>query len=108
MGYGRPVCEFDSTDRNKVVILGGGPIGSDRASKFDYCCVHAAYALKDAGFEIVMVNCNLRDRQHGLRHVGPPVFRAATAEDVVALVRREQMKPPSYSAASSNMADRRR
>ena len=65
-GFGAPVCESDPTDRQKIVILGGGPNRIGQGIEFDYCCVHAAYALKDAGFETIMV------------------------EDVIALVRREQ------------------
>src|SRR3954469_15628030 len=57
-GYGTPSCEADPSDRTKVVILGGGPNRIGQGIEFDYCCVHAAYALKDAGFETIMVNCN--------------------------------------------------
>ena len=57
-GYGTPVCEADPTERQKVIILGGGPNRIGQGIEFDYCCVHAAYALKEAGFETIMVNCN--------------------------------------------------
>ena len=57
-GFGAPACEADPTDREKIVILGGGPNRIGQGIEFDYCCVHAAYALKDAGFETIMVNCN--------------------------------------------------
>ena len=57
-GDGLPECEAEPSDRRKVVILGGGPNRIGQGIEFDYCCVHAAYALKDAGFETIMVNCN--------------------------------------------------
>ncbi len=93
-GYGTPICEADPTAREKI-ILGGGPNRIGQGIEFDYCCVHAAYALKDAGFETIMVNCNpetvstetvstdydTSDRLY---------FEPLTEEDVIALVRREQ------------------
>ena len=51
-------CESDPSERTKVVILGGGPNRIGQGIEFDYCCCHAAFALKDAGYEAVMVNCN--------------------------------------------------
>ncbi len=51
-------CEANVSDRKKVVILGGGPNRIGQGLEFDYCCCHAAFALSDAGFETVMVNCN--------------------------------------------------
>ncbi|MEL6921663.1 MAG: carbamoyl-phosphate synthase large subunit, partial [Pseudomonadota bacterium] len=50
--------EADVSDRKKVVILGGGPNRIGQGIEFDYCCCHAAFALRDAGFEAIMVNCN--------------------------------------------------
>ena len=57
-GYGQPACEARPTERRKIVILGGGPNRIGQGIEFDYCCVHAAYALREAGFETIMVNCN--------------------------------------------------
>jgi carbamoyl-phosphate synthase large subunit len=57
-GFGTPVCEAEPTERDKIIILGGGPNRIGQGIEFDYCCVHAAYALKEAGFETIMVNCN--------------------------------------------------
>src|SRR6516165_8617251 len=57
-GFGQPSDEADVSDRRKVVILGGGPNRIGQGIEFDYCCVHAAYALREAGFETIMVNCN--------------------------------------------------
>ncbi len=51
-------CEAEPSDRTKVIILGGGPNRIGQGIEFDYCCVHAAYALKNAGYEAIMVNCN--------------------------------------------------
>ena len=57
-GHTPPECEADPSDRAKIVILGGGPNRIGQGIEFDYCCVHAAYALKEAGYETIMVNCN--------------------------------------------------
>ena len=51
-------CESEPSDRKKAIILGGGPNRIGQGIEFDYCCVHAAYALSEAGFETIMVNCN--------------------------------------------------
>jgi carbamoyl-phosphate synthase large subunit len=89
-GYGTPVCEADPTDRTKIVILGGGPNRIGQGIEFDYCCVHAAYALKDAGFETIMVNCNPETVSTDYDTSDRLYFEPLTAEDVIALVRREQ------------------
>lgn len=53
-------CEALPTDRDKIMILGGGPNRIGQGIEFDYCCVHAALALRDDGYETIMVNCNPR------------------------------------------------
>ena len=53
------------------MILGGGPNRIGQGIEFDYCCVHAALALREDGFETIMVNCNPETVSHRLRHVGP-------------------------------------
>ena len=63
--------------RRKIIILGGGPNRIGQGIEFDYCCVHASLALKDDGFETIMVNCNPGDRLDRLRHFRSAVFRAA-------------------------------
>ncbi len=51
-------CEADPSDRRKIMILGGGPNRIGQGIEFDYCCVHGAFSLADAGYETIMVNCN--------------------------------------------------
>src|SRR6185295_7626792 len=51
-------CEAQPTDRKKIIVLGGGPNRIGQGIEFDYCCVHAALALREDGFETIMVNCN--------------------------------------------------
>ncbi|MEI7712614.1 MAG: carbamoyl-phosphate synthase large subunit [Rhodospirillales bacterium] len=89
-GYGTPVCESDPTDRQKIVILGGGPNRIGQGIEFDYCCVHAAYALKEAGFETIMVNCNPETVSTDYDTSDRLYFEPLTAEDVISLIRREQ------------------
>jgi carbamoyl-phosphate synthase large subunit len=89
-GYGTPVCESDPTGRSKIVILGGGPNRIGQGIEFDYCCVHAAYALKEAGFETIMVNCNPETVSTDYDTSDRLYFEPLTDEDVIALIRREQ------------------
>ena len=91
-GYGAPVCEADPTDRRKIVILGGGPNRIGQGIEFDYCCVHAAYALREAGFETIMVNCNPETVSTDYDTSDRLYFEPLTAEDVIALVRVEQRR----------------
>ena len=88
--YGEPVCEAAPTERRKVVILGGGPNRIGQGIEFDYCCVHAAYALREAGFETIMVNCNPETVSTDYDTSDRLYFEPLTAEDVIALIRREQ------------------
>ncbi|WP_159348033.1 carbamoyl-phosphate synthase large subunit [Roseomonas harenae] len=91
-GFGAPVCESDPSDRQKVVILGGGPNRIGQGIEFDYCCVHAAYALREAGFETIMVNCNPETVSTDYDTSDRLYFEPLTEEDVVALIRKEQSK----------------
>jgi len=88
-GFGTPVCESRPTDAKKVIILGGGPNRIGQGIEFDYCCVHAAYALKEVGIETIMVNCNPEtvstDPETANRLYFEPLFH----EDVLALIRKE-------------------
>ena len=89
-GFGTPVCESEPTGRDKIVILGGGPNRIGQGIEFDYCCVHAAYALKEAGFETIMVNCNPETVSTDYDTSDRLYFEPLTAEDVIGLIRREQ------------------
>ena len=84
--------ESDPTDRRKVVILGGGPNRIGQGIEFDYCCVHAAYSLREAGIETIMVNCNPETVSTDYDTSDRLYFEPLTAEDVVELVRVEQSK----------------
>jgi carbamoyl-phosphate synthase large subunit len=91
-GFGEPACESNPTDRRKIIILGGGPNRIGQGIEFDYCCVHAAYALREAGFETIMVNCNPETVSTDYDTSDRLYFEPLTAEDVIALVRREQSR----------------
>jgi len=85
-------CEADVSERTKVIILGGGPNRIGQGIEFDYCCVHAVYALREAGFETIMVNCNPETVSTDYDTSDRLYFEPLTAEDVVELVRVEQKK----------------
>ncbi|MGI4943712.1 MAG: carbamoyl-phosphate synthase large subunit [Janthinobacterium lividum] len=89
-GFGTPECESRPTERRKVIILGGGPNRIGQGIEFDYCCVHAAYALREAGFETIMVNCNPETVSTDYDTSDRLYFEPLTAEDVIALIRKEQ------------------
>ncbi|MBI1301054.1 MAG: carbamoyl-phosphate synthase large subunit [Alphaproteobacteria bacterium] len=82
--------EIDATDREKIIILGGGPNRIGQGIEFDYCCVHAAYALKEAGYETIMVNCNPETVSTDYDTSDRLYFEPLTAEDVIELIKAEQ------------------
>ncbi len=88
-GFGVPACEAEPEDAQKIIILGGGPNRIGQGIEFDYCCVHAAYALREAGFQTIMVNCNPETVSTDYDTSDRLYFEPLTAEDVIALVRRE-------------------
>jgi carbamoyl-phosphate synthase large subunit len=85
-------CESAPSDRTKVVILGGGPNRIGQGIEFDYCCVHAAYALKEAGYETIMVNCNPETVSTDYDTSDRLYFEPLTDEDVIELIRVEQSR----------------
>ncbi len=85
-------CESQPTDRRKVIILGGGPNRIGQGIEFDYCCVHAVYALRDAGYETIMVNCNPETVSTDYDTADRLYFEPLTAEDVIELVEVERSK----------------
>ncbi len=82
--------EAQPTARRKVAILGGGPNRIGQGIEFDYCCVHAAYALKEAGFETIMVNCNPETVSTDYDTSDRLYFEPLTAETVLDILRAEQ------------------
>jgi carbamoyl-phosphate synthase large subunit len=82
-------CEAEPSTREKIVILGGGPNRIGQGIEFDYCCVHAVYALRDAGYETIMVNCNPETVSTDYDTADRLYFEPLTAEDVLELIARE-------------------
>jgi len=82
-------CESEPSDRQKVIVLGGGPNRIGQGIEFDYCCVHASLALKEAGFETIMVNCNPETVSTDYDTSDRLYFEPLTLEDVLEIVRCE-------------------
>ena len=87
---GAPVCEAVPSDKNKIVILGGGPNRIGQGIEFDYCCCHAAFALKEAGYETIMVNCNPETVSTDYDTSDRLFFEPLTAEDVLEIIETER------------------
>ncbi|WP_422022080.1 carbamoyl-phosphate synthase large subunit [Roseibium sp.] len=87
---GAPACEANPSDAKKVVILGGGPNRIGQGIEFDYCCCHAAFALEDAGYETIMVNCNPETVSTDYDTSDRLYFEPLTPEDVLEIIRKEQ------------------
>ena len=85
-------CEADPSDREKIMILGGGPNRIGQGIEFDYCCVHAALALRDDGYETIMVNCNPETVSTDYDTSDRLYFEPLTLEDVLEVVALEQPK----------------
>jgi carbamoyl-phosphate synthase large subunit len=85
-------CEAAPTDRPKVMILGGGPNRIGQGIEFDYCCVHASFALSKAGFETIMVNCNPETVSTDYDTSDRLYFEPLTLEDVLEIVHVEKPK----------------
>ena len=82
--------EARPSNRNKIAILGGGPNRIGQGIEFDYCCCHAAFALRDAGYETIMVNCNPETVSTDYDTSDRLYFEPLTAEDVLEILAREQ------------------
>jgi len=77
-------------DRKKIMVLGGGPNRIGQGIEFDYCCVHAAYAIRDAGYESIMVNCNPETVSTDYDTSGRLYFEPLTVEDVLSIYNNEK------------------
>ncbi|RVT43133.1 carbamoyl-phosphate synthase large subunit [Sphingobium algorifonticola] len=84
--FGEPACESAPSDRKKIVILGGGPNRIGQGIEFDYCCCHACFALGDAGYETIMVNCNPETVSTDYDTSDRLYFEPLTAEDVLEIL----------------------
>jgi carbamoyl-phosphate synthase large subunit len=85
-------CEAEPTTRDKIIVLGGGPNRIGQGIEFDYCCVHAALALREDGFETIMVNCNPETVSTDYDTSDRLYFEPVTLEDVLEIVDKEKPK----------------
>jgi carbamoyl-phosphate synthase large subunit len=85
-------CEAAPTDNEKIMVLGGGPNRIGQGIEFDYCCVHAAFAMREDGYETIMVNCNPETVSTDYDTSDRLYFEPLTLEDVLEIVHRENPK----------------
>lgn len=83
-------CESNPTDKKKIMVLGGGPNRIGQGIEFDYCCVHAALAMRDDGYETIMVNCNPETVSTDYDTSDRLYFEPVTLEDVLEIVEKEK------------------
>jgi carbamoyl-phosphate synthase large subunit len=83
-------CEAEPTDKKKIMVLGGGPNRIGQGIEFDYCCVHAALAMREDGYETIMVNCNPETVSTDYDTSDRLYFEPVTLEDVLEIVAKEQ------------------
>ena len=84
-------CEAEPTNQKKIVILGSGPNRIGQGLEFDYCCCHAAFALRECGYETIMINCNPETVSTDYDTVDRLYFEPLTYEDVFAVIQRERV-----------------
>jgi len=82
--------QVEVSDRRKIMVLGGGPNRIGQGIEFDYCCVHAAFAIRDAGFESIMINCNPETVSTDYDTSDKLYFEPLTVEDVLSIYEKEQ------------------
>nr|WP_310525111.1 carbamoyl-phosphate synthase large subunit [Polymorphobacter sp.] len=87
--FGTPDCESEPSSATKIVILGGGPNRIGQGIEFDYCCCHACFALNDAGYETIMINCNPETVSTDYDTSDRLYFEPLTAEDVLEVLHKE-------------------
>ena len=83
------VCEANPSSKKKIIIIGGGPNRIGQGIEFDYCCVHAALALRDCGYETIMINCNPETVSTDYDTSDRLYFESVTMEDVLEVIRTE-------------------
>ncbi|MES9936342.1 MAG: carbamoyl-phosphate synthase large subunit, partial [Sedimenticola sp.] len=83
-------CEAQPTDNKKIMVLGGGPNRIGQGIEFDYCCVHAAFAMRDDGYETIMVNCNPETVSTDYDTSDRLFFEPLTFEDVIEIIEKEK------------------
>jgi len=85
-------CEAEPSDRDKIMVLGGGPNRIGQGIEFDYCCVHAAFAMREDGYETIMVNCNPETVSTDYDTSDRLYFEPLTLEDVLEVIAKEDPK----------------
>ena len=88
--HNKPYCESNPTKNKKVIILGGGPNRIGQGIEFDYCCVHAVYALKEKGIETIMINCNPETVSTDYDTADRLYFEPLTTESVLEIYKKEE------------------
>jgi carbamoyl-phosphate synthase large subunit len=88
--YNAPDTLLESSSKPKIMVLGGGPNRIGQGIEFDYCCVHAAFAIRDAGYESIMVNCNPETVSTDYDTSDKLYFEPLTVEDVLSIYRKEK------------------
>ena len=89
-GHGDGECEAEPSDKKKIMVLGGGPNRIGQGIEFDYCCVHAALAMREDGYETIMVNCNPETVSTDYDTSDRLYFEPVTLEDVLEIVDKEK------------------